>query len=108
MNNEGQKASDLLLESAGPFDRACILVRKMESDNTRFIKALKLIASRSRCNCFKMQEDTSSSSMFHPKPTLAMPLEFVGCAIHNSEDREEWCMTCEAKQALIDAGIIEN
>ncbi len=53
------------------------------------VEALRFIADKARCESYKV-----------PGMGSGLDYEWVGCDPHQSEDPEEWCITCTAKQAL--------
>lgn len=64
-----------LAEAIGGF------IDRLKAENASHRKALEFITSKSTCECWDHGV-------------------WCGCPAHNSEDQEEWCLTCTAYEAL--------
>lgn len=58
------KASELLLQSAEPFDKACMMVRELELENERLREALRLSTNGLRhCSRWNISEEKERAIM---------------------------------------------
>ena len=61
----------------------------VESINADLLQALERIGSKSVCACWDVPGMGSGGSY-----------KWIGCAPHNSDDPEEWCLCCIANEIL--------
>lgn len=66
MKQTSQKASELLLQSAEPFDKACVLVKEMEDE----LDSLRSILSKQNCDTYVGKLKELSGYCFDIEKTL--------------------------------------
>lgn len=88
--SEMEKDASALMTSMNEASRFTLeLEKKQAARISKLETALREIASKSRCECWDVPGMGSGLS---PK--------WKGCAAHNSDDPEEWCLCCIATAAL--------